>query len=420
LEEVVGIVVEYNPLHNGHLYHLEKTRELVPGASIVCVMSGNWTQRGEPAIISKWARARAALYAGVDMVLELPVVFSLQSAEGFASGAVRTLAATGVLDTLCFGSEAGDIVPLQEAAEYLDSPPPQLREELYKALKKGLSYPAALHLALQTVARSGSALPFSPSYAENIFTPNNILALEYLKALKRIPYPITPLTIRREGAQFHDEKWKGNIASATAVRKAILEKSLPAVQKVVPPYSLEIMAEEFEAGRGPVTSASYEKMILSLIRRFSTEEIAETPEVIEGMEYRIKRSGIKENLEALLRSLKTKRYTRTRLQRIMFYLLLSLKKKDLEYYNRAGPHYLRVLGFTDRGEKLLKKFKKQGSLPIVTRPAPYLKDSLSPPGGVRMMESEILATDLYVLGFPGGNTGRGGEDFQQPVIKVER
>jgi len=419
LADIIGVVVEYNPFHNGHLHHLEKAREKVPGAYILGVMSGNWTQRGEPALVNKWARAKAALKSGADVILELPVVFAIQSAEGFARGAIKTLEATGIVNYLCFGSEAGEMEPLQQMAEYLEEEPARFKEELQQALKKGLSYPAALQYSLSVVSKVDPSVSFSSQALEMISNPNNILAVEYLKALKKISSDIIPFTVRRKGAGFHDLRATGKIASATGIRHAISENEFDLVRKTVPEPSFNLLVQEMEAGRGPVFAEHFAGMILSLLRRSPAESIARLPEVIEGMEFRLKKAAASTTISSLVNKLKTRRYTRTRLQRILLYLLLSIDKDNLTYFNHAGPHYLRVLGFSKRGMNLLHAIKTNGLLPIVTRPAPFLKTPLTPPGAKKMIGYDLLATDLYVMGYPSWEQRAGAEDFRQPVIKSQ-
>ena len=419
MADVIGVVVEYNPFHNGHLHHLEKAREKVPGAYILGVMSGNWTQRGEPALMNKWARTEAALKAGADIILELPVVFAVQSAEGFARGAVKTLDATGIVNYICFGSEAGELEPLQETARYLEAEPPQFKIELQSALKRGLSYPAALQYSLQAVSLSEKTMPLSPKVLDIIPNPNNILAIEYLKALQKVNSDITPFTIKRRGAGFHDLKAAGDIASATGIRAAISKNDFKMVKKTVPKVSYEIILNEIAEGRAPVFQENFAEIILSLLRRSSADSMAKLPDVSEGMESRLKKAADSPNISNLLKKLKTRRYTRTRLQRILVYLLLSLNKKILNRFNIAGPSYLRVLGFSNRGKELLPLIKAKGLLPIVTRPAAYLKSSLAPQDGKQMILYDILATDIYVMGYPLSNQRYGGDDFRKPVIKYE-
>jgi len=417
LKDAVGVVVEYNPFHNGHMYHLQKIGELVPGAPVIGVMSGNWTQRGEPALMNKWARTASTLQAGVDIVIELPAVFALQSAEGFAAGAIRTLAASGVVSHVCFGSEAGNLKPLQELASFLLSETSTFRAELQAALKKGLSYPAALHYALKAAAGKKGLPGFSAATMDAVFNPNNILAVEYLKAISRFAAGITPLTVKRKGAAFHDRELKGSIASATAVRRAVLNEGLAAVRDVVPASTYRIMEEEIVAGRAPVTGASFETVALALLRRAGTANIKRAPDVTEGMEHRIKKASASPDLDTFISTLKTKRYTRTRLQRILCYLLLSFTKEEFQFFNRTGPQYLRVLGFTDRGQRLLGAIKEKGSLPIITGPAPFLKDKEVAVGAAAMLKHDILAADIYALGYPSPSQRKGGEDFRHTVVK---
>ena len=414
--DVIGVVVEYNPFHNGHFHHLDKAREKVPGAYILCVMSGNWTQRGEPALINKWARAEAALKAGADIILELPAVYAVQSAEGFARGAVQTLDATGIVNYICFGSEAGELEPLQKIAKYLETEPPQFKKELQAALKRGLSYPAALQYSLHSLTLSEKT---SPLLSGIIASPNNILAIEYLKALQKTTSDITPFTIKRRGVGFYDLKAAGEIASATGIRAAISKKDFEMVRETVPKPSYEIILNEIAAGRGPVFQDNYDEIVLSLLRRSSAENIARLPDVSEGMESRFKKAADTTSIAGLLKKLKTRRYTRTRLQRVLVYLLLSIQKEWVSRFNTEGPNYLRVLGFSSRGKEILPLMKAKGHLPIVTRPATFLKSSLVPYHAKKMMLYDILATDMFVMGYPLSSQRIGGEDFRKSVVKYE-
>lgn len=416
LPDIVGIVVEYNPFHNGHLYHIQKTRELVPGAYILGVMSGSWTQRGEPAIMNKWSRTASALESGADIIIELPVVFSLQSAEGFAMGAVQCLAATGIVDYLCFGSEVGEIRPLQELASLVEAEPPQFKKVLQQALKRGVSYPAALQQAVEAYSAIQQDANLTPDLIKNIFKPNNILAVEYLKALQKIKAPIAPLTIRRRGTGYHEEDIKGSLAGATAVRKAIVQQDLKTLKKVLPPSSFRSLMEETKAGRSPVLIENFEELFIALLRRSEPADLARIPNVVEGMEFRLKKAAASGSFTFLLEALKTKRYTRTRLQRILTSLILGLTKEQIHFYKQAGPCYLRILGFSNRGRSILYKMKQKSSLPLVTRPAPFLKNSSTSTDAVELLKYDLLATDLYTLGYPSATQRKAGEDFKRSVV----
>ena len=212
----VGLVVEYNPLHNGHYYHFQQSKKVTGADSAICIMSGNFLQRGEPAVVNKWARAEMALRMGADLVLELPVAYSAQPAEWFAFGAVSALDATGLVDSLCFGSESGDIGWLEAAADVLQDEPAPLRELLQQELKAGVPYPAAYSRAVAQLVPGADE--------SELAKPNNTLGLHYLIALRRLRSGIRPQTIARTKAEYNQtDITDGRIASATALRKLLFE-----------------------------------------------------------------------------------------------------------------------------------------------------------------------------------------------------
>lgn len=444
---VLGIIAEYNPFHNGHLYHLEQSKKLTGADTIVCVMSGNFIQRGEPAVTDKWARAEMALRGGVDLVIELPVVYAMASAEYFAFGGVKLLDSLGLVDYLSFGSEAGNLGSLEAAAEILLKEPEGYKGELKEALNRGLSYPAAREYALckHTAAESPNSMEFTEPDKENeasgrpgsagnighlLGGSNNILGIEYLKALKRLNSRIRPVTIPRVSNRYNSEEITGSITSATAVRKLILDHSpgmglnlcpdslRKALDLIVPSTTATILVKEFQAGRGPIFPTHFESLLLSSIRRMSPEAIAALPYVAEGLENRIKEAG--ENtgsLQLLIESICTKRYTRTRIQRILFHLLTNLTADELEQFgNAGGPQYIRVLGFNSRGRELLAEINRKSSLPVITKTADFKQHP--DPLLRRMLAIEAAATDQYVLTCPSPKFRSGGQEFTRGVIRI--
>ena len=408
-----GIVVEYNPLHNGHVHHLAETKAASGADAVVAVMSGHFLQRGEPAIVNKWARTEMALRMGVDLVLELPVAYSVQPAEWFAFGAVSALHNTGIVDVLCFGSESGRIGWMLELAKTLKHEPEALKRALKQQMKAGKNYPAAFTAAVAEIA------PDIP--AEWLAQPNNTLGLHYLIALERLNSGIRPMTIPRIKAAYNqDTVSDSRIASATALRRKIEQAGRalpPELSSFVPPVSFDILRREFQEGRGPV---SWEDFALPLFHRLwtlSPEELAEYQEVNEGLEYRF-HSTVRSleyeyspGVEQLLTLLKTRRYTRTKLQRALVHILLNHRKPRLNpgVLSRGTP-YLRVLGFTSAGRELLKRMKRTAAVPVITKVAAHR----SP-----MLELDIRASAVYALAYRQPSKDQVLRDYYQSPVRVD-
>ncbi|MCK6074096.1 nucleotidyltransferase [Paenibacillus silvae] len=390
--KAVGVIVEYNPLHNGHVHHLNESRRLSGADAVVAVMSGPFLQRGEPAIVGKRARAEMALHAGADLVLELPVAYAVQPAEWFAFGAVSLLHRTGVVDSLCFGSESGDIDSLQRIARVLAVEPAGLREDIARRLREGASYPAAYAGAAAALAPGGVDADDAAALLEQ---PNNSLGLHYLIALQRLGSAIRPLTAARTGAAYHQATpGPGAIASATAVRRLLLADGPNAAAPYVPAASLAILQREWQEGRAPIHWERFAQPLLHIAATRRACELERIAEVTEGLEHRLLRAlaQLKEpSVEALLNALKTKRYTRTKLQRMLTHLLLNHTKHECSPEQlAAGPGYLRVLGFTSTGQHLLKQMKKTASLPVVVKPSTFTHHQL---------ELDIQAQAAYALAY---------------------
>ncbi|HHW54215.1 MAG: nucleotidyltransferase [bacterium] len=421
---VAGVIAEYNPLHNGHRHHLKEARRLTKADFLLCILGGNFTQRGEPAVVNKWARTRMALENGADLVFELPVVYAVRHAQGFAGGAVKLLEATGVVDYLVFGSEHGHITELKALADFLGQENPPFRERLKGYLNEGYPFPAARSMALVDYHKEKAIPGLEGLRAEEVGAlirhPNNILGLEYLQALAQTRSSIRPLTIPRLGAGYHEEKLTNRIASATAIRLALYEnKQYPPLLKFMPARAWQILGEEIEAGRAPVFIDSFAPQIITLLRRTPLAELRQMAGVGEGLENRLKDAARSAGtIEDLLAALKTKRYTRTRLQRLLLHFLFNFTVDDARDFSPQGdPCYLRLLGFTPRGRQLLKYIKKRATLPLITKPArdlvPHIKASKRT---ARMWELECLATDLYVLAYPCPRSRQAGQDYTQPLV----
>lgn len=415
--KVVGLVVEYNPFHFGHLYHLKKAKEISGATHVVCIMSGNFMQRGEPAIVNKWARAEMAIYQGADLVLELPVCYSLQTAQFFAYGAVSSLHLTGIADYLCFGSESGDLPLLKAIAGILLNEPEEFRWYLKSELNKGIPYPKAQANSLINYINKHTDFHLDEFDIHKLtHNPNNILGIEYLKALAVLNSPIEPISIKRIKADYHSDRIKGKIASATAIRKDIFCNNGLNVAKIVPKETFMILNREFSKGTGPISSENFYPFILYLLRRASKEELLKVFDVSEGLENRIVRESFRcKNLSELITGIKTKRYTRTRIQRILFNFLLGINKNDVYESYQKGPQYLRVLGFSSKGKELINKMKITSRIPIITKAAHYKK--IKSPFLKKMFEYDILATDIYSLAYKNPKKREQGRDFfMNPII----
>ncbi len=392
----IGIVAEYNPFHTGHALQLARTRELL-GADLpaVAVMSGCWVQQADCAIADKWTRARLALMGGVDLVLELPTVWAMASAESFARGAVSILNAAGVVDVLSFGSESGDIGQLGRVAACLDGGeyPALLKEQL----DRGLSFPAARQRAAEQLLGTDAAV---------LSRPNNTLGIEYLRALHTLGSPIRPVTVKREGAghneaavfsgQMSQEEadqlfWQHNTTlSATAIRGYLTEGEWEQMAPYLPQGGLELLRES--APELPVL-ARLERAILARVRTMSAEDWGRLPDAgaAEGLPNRLERAGREcRSMEEFFDLAKTKRYTHSRLRRLVLWAFLGITAADVP----AVPPYIRVLGFNARGQELLREMKGRACLPILTMPVQARGLEAE---GRRLFELESRCTDLYNL-----------------------
>ncbi|MBD2870781.1 nucleotidyltransferase [Paenibacillus arenilitoris] len=394
----VGLIVEYNPFHNGHLYHLRQSRKITEAEAVVAVMSGHFLQRGEPALLDKWTRTRMALAGGCDLVIELPCAYATQAAEWFAFGAVSLLEATGVVDAFCFGTESGELAPLLQAAELTAKESPEFKAILKRRLQDGGSYPGAYSAAVSDyLAERGHASAANFPFA----MPNHTLGLHYLIALNRIGGTMKPYTIAREKAQYNQTTaTDSRIASATAIRKMLLEeRTLEAAGPYVPESTYRFLREEWLAGRCPVSWDNYARPLLHAIVTRSAEQLAELRELNEGLEHRIRNAlpkldGLR--FEELLEALKTKRYTRTKLQRALLSVLLGHAKADFTAEKlAAGVEYIRVLGFTGKGRQLLRRMRDAAALPV-------LLSAARPPRPYPYLELDVRATGAYMLDLPGG------------------
>lgn len=436
--QVVGIIAEYNPLHFGHAYHIGYARRLAAADACVCVLSSNFVQRGEPALVSKWARTKMALASGVDLVVELPSIFSSGSAEYFASGSISILENLGIVDSLCFGSEAGKIEPLDAAANHLAFESEAFKELLKRGLEEGLSFAVSRQNALEVILKD------SKNILGLINKSNNILGIEYIKALKRMGSQIRPLTIKRKGQNYNDFIFRASdhsfsiqgvenlktrtehvqdFSSATAIRNYIRQMKKPRscerdlfLRNNIPESSLKIIADEFKSGRGPVFSEAFENTILHLFRCMDSVSLYSLPYIESGLENRLKRASIESvTFEEFVAKVVTKRYPISRIKRIIFSALLGGTGGFLEDLKDKGyAQYIRVLGFNDTGRRLLAAMKKKATLPIIIKPALYTK--LENELARELFLHEIQASNAYVLGYPNINQRIGNSELTTSPI----
>ncbi|MGE4589073.1 MAG: nucleotidyltransferase [Acidaminococcaceae bacterium] len=354
-KKCIGIVAEYNPFHSGHAYHLAAARETVGDLPVIAVMSGNFVQRGIPALTDKWSRAAIATRNGVDLVLELPAIFSCRSAEHFARGAIKILESTGCVTHLSFGCETPDISLLEQAAQVASNSQRDTRIEL----SKGLSYAAAMGSALSKT---------NPELAKTAEQPNNILAIEYLKQINILQKKIIPVPISRVSAMYNDKEIRSNIASATAIRHAFRKNGLTEeIAKVVSPLTFSMLLQLNSENRLGHKEEYLDLLLSFLMRQLSPDSIARCCECSEGLEYKIAKAANAFGWSETISMIKSKRYPETRINRLLLQILLSSKEITFKDAISTNPSYLRVLAFNNRGRLLLKKMKNTATLPIITK-----------------------------------------------------
>ena len=427
----IGLIAEYNPFHNGHVYQLAKLRELHLDAAIVVIMSGSFTQRGGAAIADKWTRAAWAVRGGADLVLELPYAFACRSAEHFASGGVQCLAGLGCIDALAFGAEAEHIEPLEKAAACMDDA--ALQEALHARIAGGASYAAAM--ATEVAARTGVA-------AEVLRAPNNILGMEYLRAVRRFAPEMETLLVQRVGTDYHDTDMHGRFASASAIRAALegiygeipptaqssLSHALPspllpsasltapserepyiALQRVMPEDCLAALMAALP-DRLPRQSFLL-RPLLSRLLLLDAASLSAVCGMGEGLEHRLmEKAQMARSFEGLVGAVATRRYPRSRIARLLVHVLTGFTAEAAAAFDATGPRYLRVLAMNARGARLLHRAKKTARLPIITKTSQFLKskdllrawEDLTPLQ--QMLLFDVRATELRELSLASKGT----------------
>ncbi len=394
MRPAVGIIAEYNPFHLGHARQIAALREILGAdCAVAAVMSGSFVQRGEPAVLSKYVRAEAAVRCGVNLVLELPAVYAVASAETFARGGVALLHGAGVFTHLCFGSEAGDLSPLMAAAACLDS------EDYHQAVRRRLSEGVTFAAARQAAVREGIG-----AAAECLRLPNNNLAVEYLRALRRLGSTMEPLTIRRFGAA-HDSDEDSGCPSASLIRRRMLAGE--PWQAGVPAAMANLAEAEIAAGRGPASLRQGERAVLAVLRGMTAEDLLPYDGGGEGLCRRFHQAVRRgRTLEEVLALCKTKRYPLSRLRRMAIAAYLRLPPP-------AEPPYLRLLAADGIGCALLREIKRTSVLPVITKPAGVRRLG---PQAQTLFAAEARCTALYDLCCPVLGTGTAGGEYAAGAI----
>ncbi|HEU5141064.1 MAG TPA: nucleotidyltransferase [Bacillales bacterium] len=402
----VGLIVEYNPFHNGHYYHMQESIRQTGADLAIAVMSGYFLQRGEPALVSKWLRTEMALKGGADIVVELPYAFSTGKAEVFANGAISLLTALQT-DEVCFGSEEGSIKPFEYTIDFLSQHREQYEEKLQAFLAKGHSFPKASSLAFQGLDRNEHTIDLSK--------PNNILGYHYVKAILDQKSPVKASTIPRTGANFHDpDLGEQKIASATGIRNTIVTGNNPleTIYHVVPEITYKLLQETKNANGD---FHSWEKLFPYLKYRLLTsnpQDLAGIYEAEEGLEHRlIQLIKQADSFAAFMEQVKTKRYTWTRLQRLCVHVLTNTTKIDMDVIlQKPKATYIRLLGMSKKGRTYLNRIKKKLELPLVSTLSQH-EDPL--------LDLDKRAANCYALGYPEAiRAEKLQEEYSTPPILI--
>ena len=420
--KIVGLVVEYNPFHNGHLYHLNKSKEVTNATHSIAVMSGNFLQRGEPALFDKYTRAQIAVSNGVDLVVELPSLFACQSAEIFSHGAVTLLNSLNCIDSICFGSEEGNIDILYQIANILTNEPTEFKDTLKAYLAEGLLFAVARSKALYDYISSNNLLDIPEEKLNTILnSSNNILGIEYIKSLIRIKSNIKPYTITRIKSEYNSEIISSNICSATAIRKVLKDSfELSYISNVVPYHTLYAIENSIKKEFNPMFDEYYFDIIKQIIVR-DINNLNSYFDVNEGIENKIYKSVFTSNsLDSLQQDIKSKRYTLTRVKRILNNILLGITKEDMNKVKSISYiPYVRVLAFNDKGREIIKQIKLNSDICIVNKFAniDFNSDDLFE----TLINYDIKASNIYNLIYYKNNVDKlkGPMDYYLSPIYVK-
>lgn len=373
--KIYGIISEFNPFHKGHKYLVDQCKKM--GAThITAIMSGNFVQRGDVAVVSKHIRTKMALLCGVDLVIELPLPFAVANAEVFAQGGVYLADSMGCIDNLAFGSECGSVQPLVKTAEIIESN--IFKEQFKNEIAKGISYPTALTNTINSIDNSLSSV---------IASPNNVLGIEYIKAINKYSSNITPVTVKREGDSHNSTIINSEMASASNIRNLILNGK--SIDKYIPSNALAILKDAVTNGETAALENNMRGLLLKL-RNMSVEDIFKIADVTEGLENRFYNS-IQHNcsIDEIIEKTKAKRYTQARIRRLLISCLLDITVN----YTKNPPMYIRVLGFNKNGAEILNRMKHTAKVPVITK-LTNLPKNISD-NAKAMLNLEIKSTDIY-------------------------
>lgn len=408
--KIVGFITEYNPFHYGHKYHLEQSKLLSDSTHSIALMSSSFVQRGEPALLDKWTRGKMAIENGVDLVLELPFVFSCQSAELFAHGGVSLLNSLNCVDYISFGSEFGEIDILNEIANILVKEPLEYKNLLKKNLDEGLSFPQSRNKALKDFSP-----PDIKDYIDQILRgSNNILAIEYLKALNRLNSNIKPITIERLGSNYKDTNIDRLYSSATAIRKKILMEGLASVKDLLPQASYDLI-REYKYNYNNLNN--YEDIIRYLVLTSDKATLESLFDMELGLENRIIEK-FKDNLDLdnIVESISSKRHPKTRINRMLIHLLNKMLREDVEDFYSQGPPYIRILASNKKGLEIINKVKENSNIPIINKFTDYKKYKDNRIN--KFIQFEERATDIYFLGLHNDKPLNKMDYITSPYIKI--
>ena len=411
MNKILGIVSEYNPFHNGHIVHLRQSIESTQSQFVIAVMSGNFIQRGDTAIVDKWTRAEMALRQGVDLVIELPTVYATSSAENFAYGAIKILDSIGIVDYVSFGSECGNINLMADIADVLNDEPQEYSQLLHDQLQLGRSFPSAREIAINEYFLGNT------TYTNILKSPNNILGIEYIKALKALNSNIIPITIRRNYVDYNSTSpdLEKGIASASAIRTMI--QNGKSIRKVVPQTTYDLIKQKAKLGQLVSGIGHYSNQIIYNLRKMSLDEIANLADVSEGLENVIKLASMRtSNIYEAISMIKSKRYTQSRIQRIMLYSLLGITKKDIELSKKVTP-YIRILGFTSKGKRLISAISDANPKLNIIISVKKFVDSNNNKNLHSLLSKDIFATNVYTTAFE--SEGYGNIDFTKKIIQID-
>lgn len=410
---VTGLITEYNPFHNGHLFHLKKARETTGADYTAVVMSGSFVQRGAPAVFDKYSRTRAALLSGADLVFEMPAPFSTASAREFASYAVALFTALGAVDSICFGSECGEIEPILRAARLLNEESESFKKRLQDFLKEGKTFPEARSAAL---AEEGA------EEVKLLSSPNNILGVEYCQAVLRQRSPLSCFTIKREGNGYHDPSLNGALGSALAVRQALQSGTdVQALRFLLPDPSFDSVCRSI-----PVFLDDFSGLLN--YRLLTEQEPERYAEIRPELAARIKKlaPGFA-SFDQRIKELKSRQLTYTGVSRGLIHLILGIEQRQMDLFKEAGfAPYARILGFRKSAAPLLRRIKEISSIPVISKLAGAEKRL--DPAGAAMLACEIQSSHLYqnvrcekaASGAFPGRTAVFQNEYTQPVLILDQ